>query len=119
MKNFKDFLQESSLSRIYRQYKEHDSGTISAFRGNFTKDENLDRSRKLKQILENKGYSVTKINGTYIENYGKKSARPVREESYIVVDINDDGNLEKTLRSLGEQFCKIQLHFQAKMANII
>ena len=114
MINFKDFLQESSLSRIYRQYKEHDSGTISAFRGNFTKAENLDRSHKLKQILENKVYSVTKNSGTYIENFGKKSARTVREESYIVVDINDDGDLEKTLRSLGEQFLQDSITFSSK-----
>lgn len=90
MISFKTFLMESSLSRIYNQYKEHDSGMISAFRGNFTKSENLERSHKLKQILDNKGYSVTKINGTYIENYNTPDARPVREESYIVVDINDD-----------------------------
>ena len=119
IQSFREYLEqrqlvESSLSRIYAQYKEHESGTISAFRGNYSKSENLARSKKLKTILENKGYSVTKIDGVYIENYGTKSAREVREESYIVIDIKDDGKLEKTLRELGEQFEQDSITFSQK-----
>ena len=114
MKSFKQLFMESSLSKIYRSYIEHDSGTISAFRGNNSYSENKKLSNKLKKILEGKGYSVTKIDGVYIENYGKKNAVEVAEESYVVVDIKDDGKLSKTLEALGNQFKQDSVTFSKK-----
>lgn len=112
---FKKLLLESSLSRIYSLYLKHDSGTISAFRHNFSKSENLSRSYRLKNILESKGYSVTKIDGVYIENYKSKNEKEVHEESYIVIDINDKGDLETVLRKLGEQFLQDSITFTKKV----
>lgn len=114
---FKKLLLESSLSRIYSLYLKHDSGTISAFRHNFSKSENLSRSHRLKTILENKGYSVTKIDGVYIENYKSNNEKEVHEESYIVIDINDKGDLETVLRKLGEQFLQDSITFTKKGGN--
>lgn len=97
-------LQESSLSRVYGHYKEHDSGTISAFRGNRSKSENLSASAQLKSKLIAKGFGVTKIDGVYIENYGTKDAQRVSEESYFVVDLKDTNSLERVLCELGTLF---------------
>mgnify|MGYP000469564180 CR=1 FL=1 len=57
MKSFKTFisdmnndgntpsnLNESSLSRLWKKYQDSDSGTITAFRGEYSKKENLARS---------------------------------------------------------------------------
>ena len=54
-------LNESSLSRLWRKYKEFDSGTISACRGEYDKAENAKRTAQLKTFLVAKGFSVTAI----------------------------------------------------------
>ena len=110
--NFKDYLNESSLSRVWKQANEHDTGTLSAFRyapdcGNgkpYTKSENKSRNAKMKAKLLKYGYGVTKIDSTYIENYGSENAIEVKEESFLVVDIKDSGNLKRDLMKLGEEF---------------
>ena len=122
MQSFSSYLNESSLSRIWKQTKEHDSGTISAFRSAkdcnqgepYSKKENLQRNAKLKAKLLNLGYGVTKIKGTYIENYGSDNEKEVKEDSFIVVDLKDTGKLEKDLRKLGEEFEQDSITFQKK-----
>ena len=108
---FDEFL-ESSLSRIYKHYKEHDTGTISAFR--YAKDcgqgekykleDNKRRSLDLKRKLLALGYGVTPIRGMYIENYGSDKAIEVSEDSYLVVDLKDTGKLKEHLLNLGRHF---------------
>ena len=55
-------------------------------------------------ILRARGYGVTAIKGSYIENYGSANAREVGENSFFVVDIQDSGNLRDDLLKLGEEF---------------
>ena len=115
----KKILNESSLSRIYNHYTKHDSGTISAFRSardcgmgeKYTKSENMQRSSQLKSKLLTMGYSVTRINGVYIENYNTPNEIPVNEVSYLVVDINDTGNLKNDLIKLGKYFDQDSITF--------
>jgi len=105
-------IKESSLSRIWKHVTKHDSGTISAFRyapecGNgtpYTKSENMKKSSMLKSKLLSMGYGVTKVDGTYIENYGKPTAKRVKEVSYLVVDLKNGGSLKKDLIKLGSYF---------------
>ena len=112
MKNFNTYLEESSLSRIWKHSREHDYGTITAFRfppdcGNgkpYTRKENLQRNKSLLAKLRSKGYGVTSIKGSYIENYGSSEAKEVGEASFFVADIQDKGNLKKDLLTLGEEF---------------
>lgn len=108
----KTILKESSLTRIWKHVTEHDSGTITAFRygsdcgegQRHTTSENRQRNGQLKSKLLSMGYGVTAINGVYIENYGTATARPVKEESFIVVDLKDTGNLKRDLIKLGNYF---------------
>lgn len=110
MKTFIEFvteaeqLNESSLSRLWRKYKESDSGTISAFRGEYSKDENMARSKKLQSILIGAGFSVTSVDGVYIENMGTPEEKRVKEKSFIVFDYQNKGNLKEMLKALGEKF---------------
>ena len=105
-------VNESSLSRIWEHYTKHQTGTISAFRyatdcGDgkpYSLSENKKRSAKLKALLLKKGYGITKIDGTYIENYGTPNAKEVDEDSYFVVDLKDTGKLKKDLIELGKMF---------------
>jgi hypothetical protein len=104
MKEFKTFLSESSLSRLYQKVKDYDAGAITAFRGSFTKAENKDRNKKLLAFLLFHDYSVTKVKGSYIENYGSENEKEVGEESFFVVDHNKTGKLKKDLEDLGHLY---------------
>lgn len=95
---------ESSLSKLWRKYFECDSGTISACRDTSTYKENRLNTLRLKTDLIRKGYSVTTINGRYIENYGKPNATDVNERSFIVFDTKKSGELKKDLLRLGEKY---------------
>ena len=111
--SFVDLINESSLSRLWRKYKEFDSGTISACRGNKTADENKQNTAKLKTELIRRGYSVTAINGVYIENYGKPNAKEVHEKSFIVFDQSGSGDLKKDLIDLGKQYEQDSITFNS------
>jgi len=128
--SIKDFLKEkelseSSLSRIWKQTKEHDSGTISAFRSarkcnkgeRFTTADNKKNSKILKAKLMKAGYGVTRVDGTYIENYGSDNAIEVKEESYLVVDLKDTMQLKQDLMKFGEIFEQDSITFQKQTGN--
>jgi len=112
MKTYKKLIAESSLSRLWNKAKNHDFGTITAFRGArdcgqgeaYTKNENMKRNSSLKAKLLAKGYSVTPIDGSYIENYGSKNAKEVREKSFFVADDKNKGTLKTDLLALGLEF---------------
>ena len=122
MKEFKEYLTESSLSRLWKHSQEHDYGTITAFRyapecgegTPYTKKENLQRNKSLLAKLRSKGYGVTSIKGSYIENYGKATAREVGENSFFVADMQDKGRLKKDLLALGEEFDQDSIIFGNK-----
>lgn len=105
-------VNESSLSRIWKQTQKYDSGTISAFRDarecgdgvKYTKSENKKRNSILESKLLSMGYGITKIKGVYIENYGSDNEKHVNEESFLVVDIENKGTLKKDMMILGEKF---------------
>lgn len=97
-------LNESGLSRIMQHIKDHETGAITAYRDEYSKKENQQRNKKLLAQLRNLGYSVTKIQGTYIENFKQPNAKEVKENSFFVVDIKDKNNIEKDLKALGAEY---------------
>lgn len=124
-------LNESSLSRVVHHMEKHDCGTITAHRAKegcggpddrpYTREENKKRNRQLYAILESLGYGVTEVDGAYIENFGTENAIEVTEDVYFVVDLKDIGNLEQTLRRLGEQYDQDSILFipKGKMGMLI
>lgn len=122
---YKPYFKESSLSRIYQHYQNHDTGTISAFRyagdcgeGDlYSKSENKNRNAKLKSKLLALGYGVTAIDGVYIENYGSDNQIEVKEYSFIVVDLKDKGTLKNDLVKLGNEFDQDSITYSEKGEN--
>lgn len=104
MQTFKEFLNESGLTRIWTHVQNHTCGAISGFRGENTKAQNQANNKEILAYLRRKGYSLTKVSGNYIENFGKADQKEVKEPSFFVVDIADTGNLEKDLVALGRRF---------------
>lgn len=119
MKNFEQFVTESSLSRLWKHNIHHDCGAITAFRKYdncgydedkqpceensepvlLTREQNKHRNIGLAYDLKQLDYHVTKILGKYPEGGSTKT-----EVSYFVVDHKDRGRLEKDLRRLGEKY---------------
>ena len=103
----KNYLNESSLSRLWRHNEKHDCAAMTAYRkfsdcGNgepYTKSENKARNKSLLAKLKTKGYSVTSLKGKYPEG-----GTVGKEESFFIVDIKDNGNLLNDIKSLGEEF---------------
>ena len=108
MSTITKILSESTLNRIRSAWIEHDTGTITAFRDmtecgdgvKYTKKQNIGKNSILRSKLLKRGYGITKIKGSWIENGGKE----VSEASYYVVDIKDSGKLLKDLIELGKDF---------------
>ena len=104
IENWQRFLIESSLSRLYKHMTEHDSSILSAFRNEFTRAENYERNRELKARLLERGYGVTKVAGSYIENFQTPKAMEVSEESFFVSNRKDDPQFIEVISGLGEEY---------------
>jgi hypothetical protein len=108
MITFSQYIQESSLSRIWSKTQEHSCGVITGYRDENSKSQNKQNNREIVNYLQAKGYSLTKVKGSYIENFGSENEKEVGEPSFFVcnhkVDGDDNGQLEKDLRKLGQRF---------------
>lgn len=112
-------ISESSLSRVYSHVQKHDCAIITAFRNKLINCvtgeqsgkelntfQNKERNKNLKSALLMLGYGVTSVKGSYIENYMEDNQIEVNEDSYFVVNRNNDSNFEKMIFSLGQMFCQ-------------
>ena len=126
LENWNKFvLNESSLSRLHKHISEHDTAIITAFRNDPTdasdcsgeasapSDErdalqiNKERNRELKAALLRKGYGVTRVDGSYIEDFGDvDKQKEVSEESFFVVNLKDAADFNSTVAELGKMFCQ-------------
>ena len=104
LKEWKEFLTESGLSRLYKHMTEHDSAIMSAFRNEYSNKENHERSRELKARLLEQGYGVTKVDGSYIENFETPEAIEVSELSLFVSNRHDDPEFVNNIAGLGENY---------------
>ena len=104
LENWRYFLAESGLSRLYQHMRDHDSAIISAFRNEYPKKENYERSRELKAQLLSSGYGVTKVDGSYVENFETPEAIEVSELSYFVSNRKGNQEFVNDIAKLGEQY---------------
>lgn len=117
LKSFREFLTESSLSRVWQHNRDHDCGGITAYRKarscgtgeRYTHSENEDRNRLLQSRLQSAGYGVTSVLGR-----SQESGVTVTERSFFVVDLNDTGNLRSDLERWGEEFDQDSVLFAPK-----
>lgn len=118
----KEAINESSLSRVWKHSEEHDIAIITAMKSKnincfkvrdgeregqeFTPEENKERNEDLTALLINKGYGITSVKGSYIENFETPEAVEVAEESIFVVNWNDDADFQTTIGKIGRYFCQ-------------
>lgn len=106
MESFKEFLTETSLSRVMHHTKNTELGTISASRGGNTPAENNKNNKSMEKELRDLGHSVIHVRGSYKENIGTPQEKLVQEHSYIVLAKKGSprGELLEHLKFLGNKY---------------
>lgn len=109
MKEFREFnelLTEGGLARIWQHTMTRNVGTITAFRGENTKQENLSLNAQLQADIRSAGYGFYTGEGKFTENLGTDNEQPVYENVFIVIgDIGDDsGKLKGFLKKMGQKY---------------
>jgi len=117
---WRKYLTETGLSRVRKHIMEHDCAILTGFREDATdrsnctekaieageEDTNMSRNRELKANLLRSGYGVTKVAGTWVEDYGLASAKEHQEKSLFVVNLEDDPMFIESMVDLGERYCQ-------------
>ncbi len=120
LENWRGFINESGLSRMHQHIMEHDCAILTAYRNDVSDmsactpnaDEpeegevNKSRNRDLKATLLAMGVGVTKVDGSYIEDFDTPKAVEVSEASLFCVNLKDDKNFAATVQRLGEKYCQ-------------
>ena len=104
MQSFSKYFYESSLSRIWKKTQDYECGAISGYRNDNSKEKNKQNNRDILNYLQGKGYSLTKVAGSYIENFGSETQKEVSEPSFFVCDHKDTGNLVKDMSKIAQRF---------------
>lgn len=126
-------LNESSINRMLQWLKDCDCVFISAFRNElkdvrsikdtyrgpdknwevgkkFTHEENRQKNKLMVAELLQLGYGVTKVKGVYPEGMTDESS----EESYLVVNRNDDENFLNNLLRISEYYNQDSIYYKEK-----
>jgi len=107
MKTLKEFLEESSLSRIKSKSDKGGMAIISGSRGDKSKKENKARAKQLDKDIKGKGLpGATKVQGRWIEKDDKtgKETR-VKERSHVVTSGKKGKRaFKKAVKSLGKKY---------------
>ena len=133
-----NYIFESSINRIVHWVNNYEIALITAFRGRkenivhpdlvkedgkeegepFTKSENKQRNRELSATLLRLGYGITKVDGVYVENFGLPNSRLSNEESFLVVNKNEDPDFFDNIFKLSEYYNQDCFCYKAKDDNI-
>jgi hypothetical protein len=128
-------LNESSINRMLQWLKDCDCAFISAFRNelkdvkdmdatylgpddknqwqigkHFTHEENRQKNKLMVAKLLQLGYGVTKVKGVYPEGMTDETS----EESYLVVNRNNDENFLDNLLSISELYNQDSIYYKEK-----
>ena len=117
MITFKEFMQESSLSRIKSKSDKGGIATLSADRGNLSRKQNQARAKQLQKDIRGRfGRGPTKLKGSYDERDEKTGeTRKVKEKSFAI----DRGKMgkrkfKKEVKKLGKKYGQDSVLTQTK-----
>ena len=117
MITFKEFMQESSLSRIKSKSDKGGIATLSADRGKLSRKENQKRSQQLQKDIRSRfGRGPTKLKGSYDEKDEKTGeTRKVKERSHVVTSGKmGKRKFKKTVKALGKKYGQDSVLTQTK-----
>jgi hypothetical protein len=99
-------LNESSLGRVWQHFDNPDRSValLTAFRGEFDREENLKRNRDMAAQIRGMGYGFFYVDGFWTENPGTDREQQVREDSLFVIAPATDNGFAERIHQLGNQF---------------
>ena len=117
MKTFKEFMQESSLSRIKSKSDKGGMAIISGSRGDKSSKENKARAKQLDRDIKGKGLpGATKVSGRWDEtddDTGKTTK--VKERSHVVTSgKKGKRKFKKAVKALGKKYGQDSVLTQTK-----
>ena len=113
-RSIKTVMSESSLSRVQKWRTEHDTAAMATARFNKPKEQAKKEKYELQEWLRAHGYAYTKFDGYYQE---QEMPQASREDSLLIVDINDKGNLKQLIQKLGAKYGQESVLFRPKGAD--
>ena len=122
MKTFREFLEESSLSRIKSKSDKGGIATMSASRADKSAKENRARAKQLDKDIKGKGLpGATKVTGSYVEkddDTGKETK--VKERSHVVTSGKKGKRaFKKAVKSLGKKYGQDAVLTQTKKTGTV
>ena len=117
MITFKEFMQESSLTRLKSKSDKGGMAVLSGSRGDKSAKENRARAKQLDKDIRGKfGRGATKATGSYVEKDDKtgKETR-VKERSHVVTSGKmGKRKFKKTIKALGKKYGQDSVLTQTK-----
>ena len=107
MKTYKEFMQESSMSRLKAKADKGGTAVMSASRGNLSAKENRARAKKLDRTIRSKfGKGATKVTGKYDEKDEKTGqTKRVKERSHVIQSGKmGKRKFKKAVKTLGRKY---------------
>ena len=116
MKSFKEFLKESSLSRIKSKSYKGGMATMSEYRADKSAKENRARAKQLDRDIKGKGLpGATKVTGSYVEKGDDGKEKRVKERSHVVTAGKKGKRaFKKAVKSLGKKYGQDSVLTQTK-----
>lgn len=117
MEDFKNYLlNEISLSRVWQHANNEKIpfSIITAFRGEYTLKQNINRNKDLASKIKKEGYGYFYLDGHWIENEGQENEIDVAEKSiFIIGDENDNGKLLGLVKKWNKEYNQDACIFKA------
>ena len=117
MKTYKEFMQESSLSRIKSKSDKGGIATMSASRADKSAKENRARAKQLDKDIRGRGLGgATKVTGSYMEKDKKTGEeKRVKERSHVVSSGKmGKRKFKKEVKKLGKKYGQDSVLTQTK-----
>ena len=122
MKSFKEFIQESSLTRLKSKSDKGGMLVLSGSRGDKSAKENRARAKQLDKDIRGKGLpGATKVTGRYDEKDDKTGkVTKVKERSHVVTSGKmGKESSRKQSRHLVKNMIKMQLSHKQKVVEVL
>ena len=116
MKTFREFLDESSLSRIKSKSDKGGIALMSASRGDKSAKENRERAKQLDKDIRGRGLGgATKVTGSYMEKGDDGKERKVKERSHVISSgKKGKRKFKKEVKKLGKKYGQDSVLTQTK-----
>ena len=121
MKTYKEFMQESILSRIKSKSDKGGMAILSGSRGDKSKKENQARAKQLDKDIRGKGLpGATKVTGSYVEKGDDGKEKKVKERSHVVTSGKmGKRKFKKAVKALGKKYGQDSVLTQTKKSGTL